>query len=80
MSRRLEGRLPEIVAIGLAMLFAALSLYFFGNALSLITLEEPRVAASLLAALIGLALLSASVSLARSLVLSRALEREEKPS
>ncbi|BAN90917.1 hypothetical protein [Aeropyrum camini] len=77
MSSRLRGRLPEIVAVALAVLFGALSLYFFGNALSLITLEEPRVAASLLAALIGLALLSASVSLARSLVLSKALEKEE---
>lgn len=79
-------RIPEAAAIGLALVFAVLSLYFFVNAMALITLEEPRVAASILASLIGLSLLSASVSLVRVILLSRSAEaprrggeRESRP-
>ncbi|MCE4603526.1 MAG: hypothetical protein F7B20_00995 [Aeropyrum sp.] len=76
MARLVRG--SEAATVALAVLFALLSIYFFANAMSLITLEEPRVAASILASLIGLALLSASVSLVRILLLSRIGSSEEK--
>ena len=67
-----EGRgLRESVPAALTIILAGLSLYFFFNAMRLITLEEPRVAASILAAVIGLTLLSASVNTLKSWVLAR---------
>jgi len=68
--RRLRETLPAVLAV----LLAALSIYFFINALRLITLEQPRVAASILATVIGITLLSASVNALKSWVLARGCE------
>ena len=65
------GGLRESVPAALTIILAVLSLYFFFNAMRLITLEEPMVAASILAAVIGLTLLSASVNTLKSWVLAR---------
>ncbi len=53
------------------LLLLALGSYFLVNSLSLITQEPPRVAASLLAAVIGLSLVSAAVTLLRTWILSQ---------
>ncbi len=65
-------RLEAGASLALALALAAASLYFFSNAMNLITQEEPRVTASIMAALIGIVLLSASVTLIRSWVVARA--------
>ncbi len=67
-------RLRESVPAALTILLAALSVYFFVNAIRLITLEQPRVAASILATIIGITLLSASVNALKSWVLARRCE------
>ena len=67
-------RLRESVPAALSILLAALSIYFFINALRLITSEQPRVAASILATIIGITLISASVNALKSWVLARRCE------
>ena len=71
-------RLEAGVSIALAIVLAAASLYFFSNSMALITQDEPRVAASIMAAVIGIILLSASVTLIRTWVIARAYEEERK--
>lgn len=63
--------------VALALLVG--SFYFFNLGLRLMMAQPPRVAASLLAVLIGISLLASSVSLFRTWILARALERRETP-
>lgn len=64
----------EAVLVVVAVVLLALSIYFFMNSLNFMTQQPPRVAASLLAALLGLATLASSVTLFRVWILSRAME------
>ena len=52
-------------------------LYFLYNAVNLISAPEPRVAASLLATVIGLSLVSAGVTLLRTWIVASANVGEE---
>ena len=56
-----------------ALILLAASFYFFTNSMALMSAQPPRVAASLLAALLGLATLASSVTLFSTWVLARAL-------
>ena len=78
MSERGGMRLEAGASLALALVLAAASLYFFANSMALITQEEPRVAASIMAAVIGIVLLSASVTLIRTWVIARAYEERER--
>ena len=73
----MPGREWVVGATAVALLAA--SFYFFTNSMALMTAEPPRVAASLLAALLGLSTLASSVTLFRTWILARALSqpREE---
>jgi hypothetical protein len=66
---------------GLTLTFTSIlvgaALYFLYDAMKLITANPPQVAASLLATVIGLSLLSAGVTLLRTWLVSRTLTREE---
>jgi len=66
----------QIVTIATAILLIIAGIYFLFNSMSLITSEPPRVAASLLAAVLGLSLVSAAVTLLRTWLLS---EQKEEP-
>ena len=66
----------QIVTIATAILLIIAGIYFLFNSMSLITSELPRVAASLLAAVLGLSLVSAAVTLLRTWLLS---EQKEEP-
>lgn len=76
MSKRL--RLEAASTLSIAILLIIASIYFLNNSLKLIELEQPRVAASLLAAVIGLAMLSASVTLLRTWVVARVYEEAKR--
>ncbi|MCE4598734.1 MAG: hypothetical protein F7C81_00855 [Desulfurococcales archaeon] len=76
MARRL--RLESASSLAISILLVLVSLYFLSNSITLMQLEEPRVAASLLAAVIGLATLSASVTLLRTWVIARVYEEAKK--
>ncbi|MEB3774748.1 MAG: hypothetical protein GSR86_07485 [Desulfurococcales archaeon] len=79
MGRRLRLEAASTLSISILLIIA--SIYFLSNSLQLMQLDEPRVAASLLAAVIGLAMLSASVTLLRTWVIARVYEearREEE--
>lgn len=69
----MAGRDWVVGATALVLLGA--SFYFFTNSMALMTAEPPRVAASLLAALLGLSTLASSVTLFRTWVLARALQQ-----
>ena len=56
----------------------ASGIYFLYNSLNLIKANPPQVAASLLAAIIGLSLVSAGVTLLRTWLVARAVEASEK--
>ena len=71
-------RLETGLSLALALALAAASLYFFSNAMNLITQEEPRVAASIMATVIGIILLSASITLLRTWTLARALNESKR--
>ena len=66
----------QVVTIATAILLVIAGIYFLFNSMSLITSEPPRVAASLLAAVLGLSLVSAAVTLLRTWLLS---EQKERP-
>jgi len=66
----------QVVTIATAILLIIAGIYFLFNSMSLITSEPPRVAASLLAAVLGLSLVSAAVTLLRTWLLS---EQKEGP-
>jgi multisubunit Na+/H+ antiporter MnhB subunit len=68
----LRGRLRFDAGLVIAILLLLASLYFLNNSFTLITEDPPRVAASLMAAVIGLALLSASITLLRTWIMARA--------
>lgn len=70
-----ESRAREAVVGAAAAVLLAASFYFLLNSLALMTQQPPRVAASLLAALIGLATLASSVTLFRVWLLSRMAEQ-----
>ena len=76
MPRRLRLEAASTLSISILLLLGAL--YFLSNSLQLMQLDQPRVAASLLAAVIGLALLSASVTLLRTWVIARVYEEARK--
>jgi len=76
LSKRL--RLEAASTLSIAILLIIASIYFLNNSLKLIELEQPRVAASLLAAVIGLAMLSASVTLLRTWVVARVYEEAKR--
>ncbi|MEB3787930.1 MAG: hypothetical protein GSR78_04150 [Desulfurococcales archaeon] len=71
-------RLESAASLSIAVLLIIGSLYFLSNSVQLIQLEEPRVAASLLSAVIGLSLLSAGVTLLRTWVVARVYEEARK--
>jgi len=74
------ARIREGVVGFTALILLGASFYFFLSSLNFMTQQPPRVAASLLSAMIGLATLASSVTLFRAWLLSRALEggrREE---
>lgn len=73
-------RLESAASLSIAVLLIIGSLYFLSNSVQLIQLEEPRVAASLLSAVIGLSLLSAGVTLLRTWVVARVYEEARKES
>lgn len=73
----LGPRARDVTAVGVSLSLLASSLYFFNNSVELMAGPEPRVAASLLSALIGVSLLSASITLLRTWIVARALERRE---
>lgn len=60
----------QVTTISTAVLLIIAGIYFLFNSMSLITSEPPRVAASLLAAVLGLSLVSAAVTLLRTWLLS----------
>jgi len=68
----LRGRLRLDAGFLVAIFLLLASLYFLNNSFILITEDPPRVAASLMAAVIGLALLSASITLLRTWIMARA--------
>jgi len=72
---RAEVVLGAVVAVALIIIGS----YFLINSLSFITQDPPRVAASLLAAVIGLSLVSAAVTLLRTWLLARKAEEEPQP-
>ena len=70
---RLENVLSAIVSLALV----AAGTYFLVNSLAFITQDPPRVAASLLAAVIGLSLVSVAVTLLRTWLLARKAEEPQ---
>lgn len=66
----------QVVTIATAILLIIAGIYFLFNSMSLVTSEPPRVAASLLAAVLGLSLVSAAITLLRTWLLS---EQKEGP-
>jgi len=56
----------QIVTVSTAILLIIAGLYFLVESVSFITASPPRVAASLLAAVLGLSLVSAAVTLLRT--------------
>lgn len=76
MARRL--RLEAASTLSISILLILGSLYFLSNSLQLMQLDQPRVAASLLAAVIGLAMLSASITLLRTWVIARVYEEAKR--
>ena len=76
MPRRLRLEAASTLSISVLLILGAL--YFLTNSLQLMQLEQPRVAASLLAAVIGLAMLSASVTLLRTWVIARVYEEAKR--
>lgn len=71
-------RLREGIVGFTALLLLGASFYFFINSLDFMTQQPPRVAASLLSAMLGLATLASSVTLFRAWLLSRAFEGERR--
>ncbi len=71
-------RLESAASFSIALLLILGALYFLSNSIQLIQLEQPRVAASLLSAVIGLSLLSAGVTLLRTWVVARVYEEARK--
>ncbi|MCE4612968.1 MAG: hypothetical protein F7C07_03965 [Desulfurococcales archaeon] len=71
-----RGKLRPDVGLLVSILLLMVSLYFLNNSFILITEDPPRVAASLMAAVIGLALLSASITLLRTWLLAKAYYRK----
>ncbi|MCE4600817.1 MAG: hypothetical protein F7C38_04550 [Desulfurococcales archaeon] len=70
------SRAKQVMTAVIALLLLATGIYFLLNSMSLITGDPPRVAASLLAAILGLSLVSASVTLVRTWIIA---ERAERP-
>ncbi len=72
----------SIVKTGSTVVFTTLlvgaGIYFLYNALRLIVASPPQVAASLLATVIGLSLVSAGVTLLRTWLVTRAVEAESE--
>lgn len=69
------SRTKQVVTVSTALILILAGIYFMFNSMSLITSDPPRVAASLLAAVLGLSLVSAAVTLLRTWLLST----EEEP-
>lgn len=65
------SRTEAVVTVAVALILVGAGVYFLVNSLTLILAETPRVAASLLAAVIGLSLISAAVTLLRTWLLAR---------
>jgi len=65
------GRGETIVSVSVALALIAAGVYFLVNSMNLILADPPRVAASLLAAVIGLSLVSAAVTLLRTWLLAK---------
>jgi len=74
-------RARSIVALAVAAIVAivavAASVFFFMESVGLLARDTPYVTASLLSALIGVALLSAATNVTRTLLLARAAEKLE---
>ncbi len=66
-----------VVAVTLSLLLVAGGIYFLLNSMNLILADPPRVAASLLAAVIGLSLVSAAVTLLRTWLIARGREEPQ---
>ena len=64
----------SVIVCGIGVVLLGVSIYFFLLGVSLMI--EYHVAPSLLAAAIGFACLSASITLLRSWIISRAVEKE----
>ena len=64
----------SVIVCGIGIVLLGVSIYFFLLGVSLMI--EYHVAPSLLAAAIGFACLSASITLLRSWIISRAVEKE----
>ncbi len=63
--------MESIVSVAVSLALVAAGIYFLLNSMALILEEPPQVAASLLAAVIGLSLVSAAVTLLRTWILAR---------
>ena len=72
-------RLESRIALAFSIILLLASFYFFINALNLITLNEPKVAASILSTIIGIVTLSASITILRTWIIARAYEKGEEP-
>ena len=74
--------LAAIIIAGIVALVALGSgIFFLVESVGLLATQPPRVTASIMAAIVGLALLSAATTVSRLLLLARAAARaEEKPS
>ncbi len=71
-----KGR-EHIVALLAALVLLAFAIYFFMISISLMSYREPRVTASLLALIIGFVCLSSSLTLFKSTIYSRIVEKSE---
>lgn len=71
------SRTESAVTVAVSLLLIGAGIYFLVNSLTLILAETPRVAASLLAAVIGLSLVSAAVTLLRTWLLARKAEEPQ---
>ncbi len=67
-----------VTTVVFAAFLLAAGVYFLYSSLGLIKASPPQVAASLLAAIIGLSLVSAGVTLLRTWLVARAVEVSER--
>ncbi len=69
------GSVAMIVAAVVAVVSLGGSIFFLVEAVGLLAAQPPRVTASIMSAIVGLALLSAATTIARVLLLARAASR-----
>jgi hypothetical protein len=70
--------LSYLVAAIVAIVALASSIFFLVESVGLLAAQPPRVTASIMSAIVGLALLSAATTISRILLLARAAERAIK--